>query len=60
VIIQSDIPVDNNNKILEDENTTKDQNFGWYLCRGVILTKDIIAKRNWYQNMYFLSSRWDD
>jgi hypothetical protein len=28
VIIQSDIPVDNNNKILEDENTTKDQNFG--------------------------------
>jgi hypothetical protein len=42
-ILQSDILVDNNKKKLEDENTFKNQKFGWYLCRGVILTKDNLA-----------------
>jgi hypothetical protein len=40
------VPVDNKNK-LKDENATKNQKkVGWYLCRGVILTKDNLAKRN--------------
>jgi hypothetical protein len=24
--------------------------FGWYVCRGVTLTKDNLAKRNWHDN----------
>jgi hypothetical protein len=40
-----EVPVDNKNK-LEDENTTKNQKkkIVWYLCQGVILTKDNLAK----------------
>jgi hypothetical protein len=33
---------------LEDENTFKNQKNGWYFCRGVILTKDNLAKWNWH------------
>ena len=28
--------------------------FTWYLCRVVILTKDNLVKRNWYESMNFL------
>jgi hypothetical protein len=29
------------------ENTSKDQNFVWFLQKGVVLTKDNLAKKNW-------------
>jgi hypothetical protein len=46
-IIQSDIPVDNNKKIRKMKIPLKTKKFGWYLCRGVILTKDNLVKQNW-------------
>lgn len=34
--------------------------FAWYLCRGVVLTTDNLAKRNWNgcEKCVFLSSKW--
>jgi hypothetical protein len=37
-ILQSDIPIDNKNKIWKMKIPLKTNIFGWYLCRGVILT----------------------
>jgi hypothetical protein len=28
--------------------------FGWYLCKGVVLTKDNLAKRNWQGNKKYV------
>jgi hypothetical protein len=39
-IIQSDIPVNNNKKIWKMKIPLKTKKNGWYLRRGVILTKD--------------------
>ena len=39
-----------NKKNLEIESPTQDKIFLWYLRRGVILTKDNLAKRNWQGN----------
>jgi hypothetical protein len=47
-ILHSDIPVDNNKKIWKMKIPLKIKNFGWYLRRGVILTKDNLVKRNWH------------
>lgn len=47
-LIQPDIPVDNNSKIWKMNIPLKTKLFAWYLCRGVILTKDNLAKRNWH------------
>ena len=47
-LIQPDVPVDNNKKIWKMKIPLKNKVFAWYLCRGVILTKDNLAKRNWY------------
>jgi hypothetical protein len=46
-IIQSDIILDDNKKIWKMKIPLKTKIFGWYLCRGVILTKDDLVKRNW-------------
>ena len=48
VLIQSDIPVDTNKKIWKMKIPLKTKVFAWYLRRGVILTKDNLAKRNWH------------
>jgi hypothetical protein len=45
-IIQSDIPVNSNKKIWKLKIPLKTKIFGWYLRRGVILTKDNLFKRN--------------
>jgi hypothetical protein len=45
-IIKSDIPANCNNTIWKMKIPLKTKNFGWYLCRGVILTKDNLVKRN--------------
>jgi hypothetical protein len=45
-IIQPDLPVDNNNKIWKMRIPLKTKIFGWYIPRGVILTKDNLAKWN--------------
>jgi hypothetical protein len=46
VIIQSNIPVDNNKNIWKMKIPLKNKIFGWYLRRGVILTKDNLVERN--------------
>jgi hypothetical protein len=42
-LIQLNVPVDNK-KMLEFKNPFKIKVFGWYLRKGVILTKDNLAK----------------
>jgi hypothetical protein len=46
-LIQPIQPVYNNNKIWKLSIPLKTKVFAWYLRRGVILTKDNLAKRNW-------------
>ena len=48
ILIQPDIPVDNNKKLWKMKIPLKTKVFAWYLRRGVILTKDNLAKRNWH------------
>jgi hypothetical protein len=58
-LIQLDILVDNNKMIWKMKRPLKTKVFGWYLRRGVILTKDILAKSNWHEIkklMFILSS----
>ena len=45
-LVHSDVPVDNNKKIWKMKVPLKIKIFGWFLRRGVILTKDNLAKRN--------------
>jgi hypothetical protein len=54
-LIHLHIPVDNNKMIWKMKIPLKTKVFGWYLCHGVILTKDNFAKRNWHGNKCFLS-----
>jgi hypothetical protein len=60
-LIQPDIPIDNNSKIWKMKIPLKTKVFAWYLRRGVILTKDNLAKRNWHgsKKVCFLSPRRD-
>lgn len=32
---------------MENQSTTEDYNFVWFVHRGVIVTKDNLAKRRW-------------
>jgi hypothetical protein len=52
-LIQPDIPIDNNSKIWKMKIPLKTKVFAWYLRRGVILTKDNLAKRNWQGSIEF-------
>jgi hypothetical protein len=47
-LIHLDIVVDRNKMICKMKIPLKTKVFGWYLCHGVILTKDNLAKRNWH------------
>jgi len=47
-LIHSDVPVDNNKNIWKMKVPLKLKNFTWYLRKGVLLTKDNLAKRNWH------------
>jgi hypothetical protein len=49
-LIHLDIPVDNNKMIWKMKIPLKTKVFGWYLRRGVSLTKDNLAKRNWHRS----------
>jgi hypothetical protein len=49
-LIHLDVPVDNNKMIWKMKIPLKTKVFGWYLHRGVILTKDNLAKQNWHVN----------
>jgi hypothetical protein len=48
-LIHPDIPIDkhSNNKLWKLKIPLRINVFGWYLRRGVVLTKDNLAKRNW-------------
>jgi hypothetical protein len=48
VIVQSDIPINNNKKIWKMKITLKTKIFGWYLRRAIIITKDNLVKPNWH------------
>jgi hypothetical protein len=47
-IMQSDVLVDNNKKIWKMKIPVKNKKIVCYLRRGVILTKDNLARRNWH------------
>jgi hypothetical protein len=47
-ILLSDLPVYNNKKVWKMKIPLKTKSFAWYLCRGVILTKDNLVKCNWH------------
>jgi hypothetical protein len=44
------ILVDDNKRISKMKIPIKTKVLGWYLCRGVIQTKDNLAKRNWHRS----------
>jgi hypothetical protein len=48
-LIQPELPIDkfSNNRIWKLKLPLCIKVFGWYLCKGVILTKDNLARRNW-------------
>ena len=46
-LVHSDVPFINNKQLWKMKVPLKIKIFSWYLRRGVILTKDNLAKRNW-------------
>ena len=46
-LVHSDMPVINNKHLWKMKVPLKVKTFTWYLRRGVVLTKDNLAKRNW-------------
>jgi hypothetical protein len=57
VLIQHDISVDSNKKIWKMKIALKNKVFVWYLHRGVICTKDNLAKRNWQGSKMYVFCR---
>jgi hypothetical protein len=49
-LIHQNILVDDNKMIWKMKIPLKTKVFGWYLHRGVILTKDNLVKRDWHGN----------
>jgi hypothetical protein len=49
-LIQPTVPVVNNKMICKMKIPLKTKVFGWYLPRGVIPTKDKLARRNWQRS----------
>jgi hypothetical protein len=49
-LILPDVPINklSNNKPWKLKIPLRIKVFGWYLCKGVVLTKDNLAKRNWH------------
>jgi len=50
-LIHSAVPVDNNRNIWNMKVPLKVRIFSWYLRKGVLLTKDNLAKRNWHGSL---------
>ena len=46
-LMHSEVPMSNNKKIWKSKIPLKVKIFMWYLRRGVVLTKDNLARRNW-------------
>jgi hypothetical protein len=42
------VPAENNKKLWKLKMSLKIKLFGWYIWKGVILTKDNLAKSNWH------------
>jgi hypothetical protein len=49
-LILPDVPIDksSNNKLWKLKILLRIKVFGWYLRKGLVLTKDNLAKRNWH------------
>jgi hypothetical protein len=48
-LIQTELPIDkfSNNRLWKLKLPLRIKVFGWYLHKGVVLTKDNLARRNW-------------
>jgi hypothetical protein len=58
-LILPDVPIDSisNNKLWKLKIPLRIKVFGWYLRKGVVLTKDNLTKRNWHggtKNVFFV------
>ena len=59
-LVQPVEPVVNNKLIWNMKIPIKTKVFAWYLRRGVILTKDNLAKRNWQGSKMCVFSHHDE
>jgi hypothetical protein len=59
-LMQSDIPIDSNKKIWKMKIPLKTKKNGSYLCRGVILTKDNLVRRNWHGSTRYVFCHQDE
>jgi hypothetical protein len=62
VLIQPDLPIDKitNNRLWKLKLPLHIKVFGWYLRKGVILTKDKLAKRNWNRSRTYVFFHQDE
>lgn len=54
-LTHSGVPVSNNKNIWKSKIPLKVKIFMWYLRRGVVLTKDNLARRNWQGSKFLYS-----
>jgi hypothetical protein len=49
-LILPNVPIDkiSNDKLWKLKIPLRIKVFGWYICKGVVLTKDNLAKQNWH------------
>jgi hypothetical protein len=59
-LIHLEVSVNNNKMIWKMKIPQKTKVFGWYLRRGLILTKNNFAKRNWHGNKNCVFSHHDE
>jgi hypothetical protein len=59
VLIQPDIPIDKIaiNKLWKLKIPLRIKVFGWYLRKGVILTKNNLVKQNWHDSKKFFITK---
>jgi hypothetical protein len=61
-LILPDVPIDKvyNNKLWKLKIPLRIKVFGWYLRKGVVLTKDNLAKRNWHGSKKYVFCHQDE
>jgi hypothetical protein len=61
-LILPDVPINkvSNDKLWKLKISLRIKVFGWYLCKGVVLTKDNLAKRNWHGSKKYVFCHQDE
>jgi hypothetical protein len=61
-LIHPDVPIDidYNNKLLKLKIPLQTKVYAWYLHKGVILTKDNLAKQNWHGSKKYVFCHKDE